>query len=257
MRLALEQARLNAVAREFGTIVSQDINHSQSKSGRGEEERFFALSSMNVRGEWIHDIGEPIYNISVDKDFNYIVECKIAGEARSISNESAEFNVSTLSASDKNAVCNDFEDGQQIYLWIEPKSSDIHTTVCLLDQQGTVYRLFPYPGTSGDDRNLLLKNMDYILFDHHRYEPRFGYVQNFQLETVDGPELNTIFVIGSPNPYSEGPWNYDSETYLSTMSQNDFNNWVAKMMRNDPALGRQQINLRVSPKATNTEVIKY
>ena len=95
-RLALEGARLDALAKEYGTIVTQDVLQADRIDSKGEANKFLSLSSTEVKGEWIADDGEPEFEITLDKDDNLVVRCKVKGKAREISNESTEFDARVL-----------------------------------------------------------------------------------------------------------------------------------------------------------------
>lgn len=50
-RLALEGAKLQALAREFGTIVSQDIFQRETAGSKSDDTYFSSMSSTEVKGE--------------------------------------------------------------------------------------------------------------------------------------------------------------------------------------------------------------
>lgn len=258
VELALQAARADALAKEFGTIVSQDVASSSTGRGQREETRFFSNTMSSVRGEWVADTGEPKTEITLDADGNFVVKCKVKGKARALGNSALEFNASLLSASDKRAKASDFEHGQNIYLWVESPARPMHTLVCLIDEEGIVYRLFPYPTGKNCGNDLLSKGYDYILFDSNRKGDDFGLVEEILAMAPDGPELNKVYVIGSPNPLGSAPWHDNGPGTLSTMKLKDFNEWVVKLMRNDEEVGRRQLNLRITPKESGThERIRY
>ena len=92
MRTALERAKIQVLADEFGTIVSQ-TNTSIVKDNNGQaDSRFFSLGSTEVKGEWIADEGEPEYTFDINKDDGtLIVTCRVCGKAREIVSALTEF----------------------------------------------------------------------------------------------------------------------------------------------------------------------
>ena len=56
---AWEGAKVEALAREFGTIVSQSTTQSETLANGEENSCFSQLSSTEVKGEWLEDGGEP------------------------------------------------------------------------------------------------------------------------------------------------------------------------------------------------------
>ena len=55
-RTALERAQIQAIANEFGTVVSQ--TNITNLSGSGVD--FQAIGMSEVKGEWIEDIDKPV-----------------------------------------------------------------------------------------------------------------------------------------------------------------------------------------------------
>ncbi|MDE5674412.1 MAG: hypothetical protein K2I44_03570, partial [Muribaculaceae bacterium] len=78
-RLALEGARLDALSKEFGTIVTQDVMQADRIDSKGESNKFLSLSSTEVKGEWIADDGDPVFDISLDSEDNFVVRCTVKG----------------------------------------------------------------------------------------------------------------------------------------------------------------------------------
>ena len=64
-RIALERAKIQAIADEFGTIVSQSNTTLVSNRNGESSSDFFSLGGSEVKGEWIETIGQPEYEISL------------------------------------------------------------------------------------------------------------------------------------------------------------------------------------------------
>ncbi|MDE6027809.1 MAG: DUF4384 domain-containing protein, partial [Muribaculaceae bacterium] len=192
MRLAAEQARVDALARKFGTIVSQDILQSDRISGNRETNDFLALSSTEVKGEWIADEGEPDYEFSHDAKDNLIVKCRVKGKAKEISNEAAAFEASVLrNGTDLRHADNLFRDGDDMFLYFRG-AVDGFLAVFLQDEAGEVYLLLPYPRDT-KTRVPVSKDKDYIFFsrEHDKGGDKYGApVEEMVMTAPDGPEYN-------------------------------------------------------------------
>ena len=82
-RTALDRAMIQALADEFGTIVSQsNATRVENKNGQTDID-FLSIGGSEVKGEWIETIGEPQYNIRYEGDM-LIVSVKVKGKAREI-----------------------------------------------------------------------------------------------------------------------------------------------------------------------------
>lgn len=65
---ALDRAKIQLIANEFGTIVSQS-NSTSIKNDNGKSEiDFISVGGSEVRGEWIETIGTPQYKISYEQN---------------------------------------------------------------------------------------------------------------------------------------------------------------------------------------------
>lgn len=67
MKVALERAKLQAIADEFGTLISQENTTRLENTAEGQEAKsqssFFSYSASDVKGEWLETIGKPQCNI--------------------------------------------------------------------------------------------------------------------------------------------------------------------------------------------------
>ena len=116
-RQALEGARLQALAKEFGTVVSQDVYQRETMTEQGESVYFSSLNATEVKGEWLGDIEEPVYETSVDTDGHIVVKCTVKGRARAISNSASEFDAMILrNGTETKFADTHFRNGDDMYL---------------------------------------------------------------------------------------------------------------------------------------------
>lgn len=248
MRLAAEQARIDALARKFGTIVSQDILQTDRISGNREHNDFLSLSSSEVKGEWIADDGKPEYTFSHDAKDNLIVTCKVKGKAKEISNEAAAFEAKVLrNGTDLRNADNLFRDGDDMFLYFRG-SVDGFLAVFLQDENDDVYLLLPYPRDT-KTRVPVGKDRDYIFFsrEHDKGGDKYGVpVEEMVMTAPDGAEYNRLFVVFSPDYFSRPVMN--ASAGLPVMNAEDFNKWLVKARRNDTKMGVKAMNLQIAPK---------
>lgn len=247
-RQALEGARLKALAKEFGTIVTQDVLQADRVDSKGESNTFLSLSSTEVKGEWIADDGDPVFEISFDNNDNIIVHCKVKGKAREISNESTEFDAKVLrNGTNPGNASSEFYEGDDLYLYFTAPV-DGFVSVFLSLEDGNVYQMLPYlSDTKGDAK--IKKGRGYVFFDPSKADPSFGTPDQFSIATDGDIEFNKIYVIFSPSYFAKPitrPRNSIEE--LPSMSESDFSKWLVKTRRNDPKLGLKQMNLKIYPK---------
>ncbi|MCH5230054.1 MAG: DUF4384 domain-containing protein [Muribaculaceae bacterium] len=244
MRIALEQARVDALAKSFGTIVSQDILQSERVDGNREHNDFLSLSTTEVRGEWIADDGEPEYKFERDKEENLIVTCRIKGKAKSIDNESVAFesNVLRNGTDIRNADIN-FKNGDSMYLDFQGGTNG-YLSVFLEDEQKTVFQLLPYISDRNEEMNVT-KGKRYVFFspDHAQ---KGEIVDELVLTSSYNTEYNRVYVLFSPERFSSPVMNKEPGQ-LPWMNSDDFTKWLLKVRKNDPKMGVKAMNLIISP----------
>ncbi len=246
-RKALEGARLDAIAKEFGTIVSQDIVQAERMGSNGESTNFFALSSSEVKGEWIADSGDPVYEVSLDKDDNLVVRCTISGTARGLTNEAVDFEALALrNGSRREMASTEYHSGDDLFLWFSAPV-DGYVGVYLMLENDEVWQMLPYPTDPGQEVKVK-KDYEYVFFDRSKAEGTFGEIQEFEIATDGDVEFNKLYVIFSPNAFSRPVMHAaKSDQSLPYLSPEEFSRWLVKNRSNDSKMNVKQINLKLFP----------
>lgn len=247
-RKALEGARLDALANEFGTIVSQDILQADRADGDNAATKFLALSSTEVKGEWIADDGKPVYVVSLDPNDCLVVNCRVSGTARAISNEAVDFDALALrNGNTRGNESTEYHDGDQLNL-LFTAPVDGFLSVFLMMENGEAIKMLPYRADPAQEVKVR-KNHDYVFFDDSKAEGDFGEIDSFQIATDGEIEFNKLYVVFSPNKFSPPvmtqPAGADA---LPFVKDDDFSKWLVKNRKNDPKMGVKQINLKLFPK---------
>ena len=254
-RLAAEYARVDALKRAFGTIVSQDILQTDAVKGDSETTHFLSLSSSETKGEWLGDLGAPEYEARLDNDGNYIVHCKIRGRAKEISNQASEFDALVLrNGTDRRNADTRFRHGDDLYLYFSAPTGG-YVAAFLADETGQVYGILPY--STGDvDRIKVKRGYDYIFFDPRRGND-FGNVDQLTLTAADGEEFNKVYVVFSPDPFAMAPVKFKTPGAPPSIDSEEFTKWLTKCRRNDPRMGVKSMNIVIAPSGSKTETIQY
>lgn len=244
---ALEGARLDALSKEFGTIVTQDVLQADRVDSHGESSKFFSLSSTEVKGEWIADDGDPIYVVSLGNDDCLIVNCRIKGTAKSISNDAIDFEAIALrNGTGKGNSSSEYHQGDDLFLSFT-SPVDGYLSVFLMGNNGDVCKMLPYQQDSRQEVKVK-KNYDYVFFDPSKAGGEFGDVDAFSIGTDGEIEFNKLYVVFSPNPFSMPVLRpAKSEYSLPYLTEEEFSKWLVKNRRNDPKMGVKQINLKLYP----------
>lgn len=243
--LALEEARINALAKRFGTTVSQNISTSDRQNSHGTQSDFLLLTQTEVKGEWLGDIGEPKYDFSFDDNYNLIVKCTVKGMAREISNEAVDFEALLLRNGTQRAHADThFRHEDDMYLLFNGAVGG-YLSVFQEDESRNVYALLPYPDDKrGEVR--LKGGKEYILFNKKAGNEECGPTREYYVTAPDHLEYNRLYVVYSPNPYSLPPMK--DAGGIKTLSSSDFSKWLVRTRRNDSKMGVKTMNIEITPK---------
>lgn len=244
-QIALARAKIQAIANEFGTFVTQ-ANITQTESHNGESNTDFAfLGESVVQGEWIEDTADPVYEIRYEQNMT-VVKCTVKGRARERKFADVNFTSKVL--------CNgitpqyeksDFHSGDNIYLSFQ-SAKDGYVAVFLLDADKNATCLLPYAFDS-DGQFFVKHDKKYVFFNNDRKVVDGWLVtedasqQPYQLFCDGGVEINQLIVIFSPNPFTLPIAMTGGENEAKTLSLEDFEKWLSQ------ARGRD-IQMSVEPK---------
>lgn len=244
-RYALEQARIAALAKEFGTTISQDVYQRDVQSGTGESNYFSMLNQTEVNGEWLSDEGEPEYTVSHDADHNLIVKCVVRGKARRLTNDAAQFEASVLrNGNERRFADTRFHEGDEMKLFFRSPVSG-YLTVYLVDDKRNVYSILPY-STGGDGIIRVARDKDYVFFDPAKGEPQYGDPDELVM-TVDGDvERNQVYVLFSPNDFNRATDHSAGAGVPRMLGYEDFTRWLTTTRKRDPKMGMKVMHLEIT-----------
>lgn len=246
-RIALDRAKIQAIADEFGTVVSQSTSTIITNKNGESDTQFFALGGSDVKGEWIETIGEPGYEINYMNN-HLLVRCHIKGKAREIVSGGIEYIAKPLrNGTSLKFEANDFKDGDDLYLFFETPI-DGFTAVYLLDETTqTVYNILPYKGQSIPAVEVKA-NREYIFFSRENAESgERQFVDEYTLSCETYKEFNTLYILFSPTGIGKRNGFYSSiEDKPTNISYKDFKQWLSKSLSKDKSLQIQEAHITIS-----------
>lgn len=248
--IALEKARQNAIESEYGTSISHRSTSQTFVTGNGESTNFSSIGQSLIRGMWVRNIGEPEFTLGVDQNQFYI-ECSVRGYAKEYKSAPIEFDVKLLrngispQFESKNGV---FKDGDKFYLSFK-SPVDGYVAIYLVDAQNKAYCLLPYASDS-DGKEHVTHGVTNIFFaprnnvenDFIVYEDEI--INGLELNCEDKLELNQLYVIFSPNPFTKANDEKDKNG-LRSLSQEHFVEWLDKYLSYDSQMSVETIYIEV------------
>ena len=246
-KTALERAKIEAIANEFGMIVSQNNTTVISNTNGNTDEQFYSYGGSDVKGEWIETTGEPKYDITY-KDKTLVVTCSVKGKAREIVSAGIDFIAKPLrNGTELRFEGYDFKDGDDLYLYFQAPV-DGFLAVYLLDEASqTVYNILPYK-SQNISATPIEANKKYVFFSKRTVERgEKGIVDEYILSCENPKEYNILYILFSPSEIGKRT-GFDSsiEDKPDNISYKDFKQWLSKTLSKDKKLQFQEISISIS-----------
>ena len=243
-RKALDQAKIQALAEEFGTMVSEGTE-TRGKIHNGQSEYdFFSIGSSEVKGEWIETIGEPEYDIRYE-DGQLVVTCKVKGKAREIVSAAIDFKAKVLcNGTEDKFENNRFKSGDDLFLSFQSPVKGF-LAVYLEGEDGQVFCLLPYRNQS-EGIYPIEANRRYLFFDPKSAPSKEKDIVDEYVMTCEGTsDMNQIYVIFSPNQFAKASDNNTQENLPRQLSREDFMKWLVKCRKHDLGMTLNKVFITV------------
>ena len=261
---AVQQAKINALAREFGTTVASRSTTTLNDS----KVSHFMVGINEVKGEWIKDNRPPEITPMIDPSTHkQYLKVKVWFQAREIISQAVEVESHLLrNGTDLKFEDDEFNSGDQMFLYFK-SPVDGHLVIYNLGEDEVVYRLLPYSAShSGSYR--IEANKDYVFFSkkHLNDNETTRGIDEIELTAVSDIEWNSICVVFSPNAFAH-PQDFSSERKDGSMLglaeqsvelprslRNDkFQDWLAKVRIKDPKMSYTPIDIKIHRKEHNSD----
>ena len=229
---ALDRAKIQAIADEFGTIVSQS-NSTRIENRNGESAvDFLSIGGSDVRGEWIETIGEPQYEIAYEQGV-LVINVSVKGRIREIVSAAIDISARILrNGIEDRFESEEFRSGDDLYLsFISPV--DGYLAVYLVDAEQRAYCLLPYR-SQGDGIYKVAANRRYLFFNIKEAEAHERqHVDEYTMTCDRSSEQNQIYVVFSPQPFAKAADNATADLLPRELGFEDFHKWLAKCRKHD------------------------
>lgn len=246
-RIALDRAKIQAIADEFGTIVSQSTSTVITNKNGESDTQFFALGGSDVKGEWIETIGNPEYQLKFENHF-LVVTCLVKGKVREITSSKIEFTAKTL----RNGTELRFEDvnfrnGDDLYLYFRSPTNGYLATYLLDELTQTIYCVLPYKAQS-ISAYPIEANKEYVMFSRKEADKsERPIVDEYVLSCENDKEFNTLYILFSSTQIGKRNGFDDSiEDKPDNISFEDFKSWLSRTLSKDSNIQFQEINISIS-----------
>lgn len=241
---ALERAKIDAIEDAFGSHISQVNATAIDTNNDSSEVTFSSYGGSDIRGEWIETTSEPKYDISFTDNI-MVVKVSLKGIIREIVRSHNDVEVKIL----KNGIepqfeSTDFYDGDEMYM-LFTSSTVGNLVVYLLDTKNNAYRLLPYRNQL-EPSTKITDNEPRIFFNKKAVDVTLRRaVDEYELTATQPVELNTIFVIFTPNDLFKAIDYQVDKGLPRELGSSDFHKWLASARRQDSQLIVKEIPITI------------
>lgn len=230
--IALERAKLQAIADAFGTLVTQtNSTHVENQNEKSDVD-FLSVGGSEVKGEWIETIGKPAFKIFYEQNM-LVVKVSVRGKAKELVSGGVDFNVHVLRNGTEDKFASDtFCSGDDLYLsFLSPASG--YVLVYLLSSDKMVYCLLPYKSQQ-TGMFPVKANQRYVFFStKEASEDILPVVDEYTITCNNSTEANMIYVLFSTNPFVKRTDTFISDSLPRAVSFTEFEKWLAKRKTED------------------------
>lgn len=217
--IAIERAKIQAIADEFGTIVSQNTSTVVSNQNGQSDTQFFSLGGSDVKGEWVADDKEPKVSISY-VDNALVIIAEVWGKARETKRAEYELSIQTL----RNGMESEsFMNQDRFSVGFRSPVNGFFSIWLADDNLHQVYCLLPYENAGGIAREInSCKNYIFLTTTDQEYP----YREETILTTEKERDINRIIFIFSTKKFTM-PLTEQGE-FVPELTTQKFDKWLQK-----------------------------
>lgn len=231
-RIAVDRAKMQAIADQFGTIVLQNNSTIVRNDSGKNTTNFLSIGGTEVKGEWIEDITPPTTDLIMEGG-ELAIKAVVKGRVREIVRAKIDVVAKILrngtTAGDES---DSFISGNSIYLLFRSPQNG-YLTIYLLDEVGDAYCLLPYQRSQSGVFEVE-KDREYILFHTDSADSSTrGEVDEYTLTAAKSKETNYLYIIFSPNCFTKASDIGGGELTPRSLTFNQFQEWLTNNRRVD------------------------
>ena len=191
---AITQARLKAIADEFGTIVTQTNTTAMHTKDGKTNSSFNSYSENEVRGIWISDTKEPEVSVKYRNDM-MVIHAEVCGKVREQKQSAVELQIKPLNKGIESTL---FKNNDRFSLSFKSAASGYVAVFIRDDDTEIVNVMMPYDNGDGNAREVK-SNKEYLFLCTK--DPEYPYDEETILTTSKSVENNTLIIVFSQKKF--------------------------------------------------------
>lgn len=233
---AITQARLKAIADEFGTIVSQSNTTAMHNKDGKTSSSFTSFSENEVRGIWISDTKEPEVTVKYRNEV-MIIHAEVCGKVREQKREMVELQIKPLNNGFEST---NFKNNDRFSVSFKSAASGYVAVFIRDDNNDVVNVMLPYDDSDGNAREVK-SNKEYLFLCTK--DPEYPYDEETILTTSKSIENNTLIVVFSQKKFHISLSNKGE--FVPEVENSKFQKWLHGLRVYDTTAQAEEIVLTI------------
>ena len=225
--IAIERARLTAIANEFGTTVSQTnltTTHIENGTTRND---FLSLGETEVKGDWLGDTKEPEIR-PVYENNQLVIYASVCGKVRELKTAEVELRMQIMN---NGIETEQFKNNDKVAIRFKSPVNGYVAIFVRDDNAGIVSCMLPYENENGKAR-VVKNSKEYIYLSTD--DPIYPYQEETILVTNKKVEFNTFVLVFAETEFAM-PLS-DMGEFVPELSVESFQRWLRRNRINDKTM---------------------
>ena len=226
-QIAIDKARNEAIANEFGQVVSQSTTTTIHTSDTKSEIQSDSYASTESKAIWLSDTKEPEVSIAYENDV-LVITASVCGKVRELKTAEVELKMQVLN---NGFESNQFKNNDKVSITFKSPVSGYVAIFFRDDNAGIISCMMPYENEDGTAREVK-SNTEYTYLS--TADPLYPYQEATILVTEKPTEFDTFILIFSKKDFSMPA--SDMGDYVPELSVEDFHEWLCKNRIHDETM---------------------
>lgn len=235
--IAIERARLTAIANEFGTTVSQTnlaTTHIENGTTRND---FLSLGETEVKGDWLGDTKEPEIR-PVYENNQLVIYASVCGKVRELKTAEVELRMQIMN---NGIETEQFKNNDKVAIRFKSPVNGYVAIFVRDDNAGIVSCMLPYANENGKAR-VVKNSQEYIYLSTD--DPIYPYQEETILVTNKKVEFNTFVLVFAETEFAM-PLS-DMGEFVPELSVESFQRWLRRNRMSDKTMQTIEKTIQIS-----------
>lgn len=236
-QIAIDKARNEAIANEFGQVVSLSTNTTIHSSGTQSSVQSDSYASTESKAIWLSDTKEPEVSIAYENDV-MVITASVCGKARELKTAEVELRMQVVS----NGIETErFKNNEKVAIHFKSPVNGYVSIFFRDDNAGMIYCMMPYENEDGTAREVK-SNKEYIYLSTE--DPIYPYQEETILVTDKTVEFDTFILVFSKKDFSMP--SSEAGEFVPELSVEDFQKWLRKNRINDETMQTIEKSIQIN-----------